>query len=328
MIRVSAASRLHFGLLSLPTEPLSARRFGGVGLMVQKPGLALSVRRASAWSAEGPLAERALAFAGRCCEAALVERAGPPAPHHIAVERAPPEHAGLGTGTQLGVAVAQALAESWGLSGRSTAELARWVGRGARSALGVHGFARGGFLVEAGKTPRQVLAPLVARCAFPGAWRVVLVLPRMGQGLHGIEEGQAFKHLAGRPPAPAATDRLCRLALLGMLPALMENDLPAFGEALFEFNRLVGEAFRPVQGGPYAHPRLEEMVTFVHRQGVHGVGQSSWGPALFAVAGDVAQAEDLARDLRQRFHLEAGEVLVSAAANEGASVTGTNASPP
>src|SRR5262249_25557204 len=109
VIRVSAASRLHFGLFTvghagtwagvdgLPSVP--ARAFGGVGLMARDPGVTVAVRAAPAWSAEGPLAERALAFARRCSAI----------PCHIVVERAAPEHAGLGTGTQLGLAVARAV---------------------------------------------------------------------------------------------------------------------------------------------------------------------------------------------------------------------------
>jgi beta-RFAP synthase len=334
MIRVRAASRLHFGLLSLPGAegPLTPadRHFGGVGLMVQEPRLCLAARPAAAWAAEGPLAGRALAFAERFCQARREEGRALPLPHHLVVEAAAPEHAGLGSGTQLGLAVARALAESCDADKPGAPDLARWVGRGARSALGAHGFARGGFLVEAGKTDGQALAPLVAQAAFPEAWRVVLVLPGGARGLHGPGECRAFERLADLRPDPARTAALCRLVLLGLLPALAERDLPAFGEALYEFNRRVGEAFRPVQGGVYAHPGSEEVVGFVRRQGVRGVGQSSWGPALFAVTADAGAGDALARQVGRHFGLGPDEVLVAAAANEGARVSrpAAGASPP
>ena len=108
-------------------------------------------------------------------------------------------------------------------------ELARHVDRGKRSALGIHGFARGGFLVEGGKGPNSGIAPLLTRADFPAEWRVVLVLPRGEAGCHGNAEEQAFLSLRS-----GATDVLCRFVLLGMLPALLEVDLPAFGEALYE----------------------------------------------------------------------------------------------
>ena len=57
MLRIRTASRLHFGLFVLPAEgevfrdrhekpALPARRFGGVGMMIESPGLVL--RRAGA----------------------------------------------------------------------------------------------------------------------------------------------------------------------------------------------------------------------------------------------------------------------------------------
>jgi beta-RFAP synthase len=330
MIRVRAPSRLHFGLLCLPTEDVPAkpheellphRHFGGVGLMVQDPGVHLTARPACAWSAVGPLAERALAFAEEFCHAVRKEGVRePPHPHHFVLEGMAPEHAGLGTGTQLGLAVARALTESCGLGSATATDLARWVSRGARSALGVHGFVQGGFLVEAGKTSKDALAPLVARLPFPEQWCIVLVLPKGSKGLHGVEENQAFQHLLTQRRAASCTDILCRLVLLGMLPALVERNVGGFGEALYEFNRRVGEAFRLVQGGTYAHPASEEVLSFIRRHDIPGVGQSSWGPALFAVTADLGQGVHLAARLRQQFSFSPTEVFVTAAANAPARV--------
>jgi beta-RFAP synthase len=339
MIRVRAASRLHLGLFSLSGdespwafwpnasgEPvLPARRFGGVGLMVESPALELTAERAPAWSAQGPLAERALAFAQQFARTLPTAR-----PQRLVVAHAPPEHAGLGSGTQLGLAVAQALAAAHDLD-LDAVELARRVGRGKRSALGVHGFARGGFLIEAGKRSGEGVAPLAVRWDFPEEWRVVLILPPWGQGLHGSAESAALQRLPTRAGSLERTDALCRLALLGMLPALAERDVAAFGEAVYDFNRRVGEAFRPVQGGTYAHPGTADVVAFVRQQRVPGVGQSSWGPAVFAVVDDAACADNLVRRLRERFGLGAGEVFATGAANDGAvTETGqsTSASPP
>jgi beta-RFAP synthase len=326
MIRVQAPSRLHFGLLSVaPAErwpdyrgapTLPARRFGSVGLMIAQPGVRVAVVPAAAWSAEGPLAERALGYARRTA-AALGEGTVPP--QRLIVEQCAPEHVGLGTGTQLGLAVARALCAASGQPDRDVLELARYTGRGRRSALGIHGFARGGFLVEAGQRGPDALAPLIARLDFPEPWRIVLVLLRGEQGLHGLAETQAFQQLQAPGAASAATDALCRLVLLGMLPAVVEGDLEGFGEALFDFNVRVGELFAPVQGGCYASPRLTEVVDFVRQLGVRGVGQSSWGPALFAVTADPERAADLAARLQRRFALTAGEVLCTAACNRGAS---------
>ena len=332
MVCVRTGSRLHFGLLNpggdLASEDVP-RRFGGVGLMVEKPGIQTIARASSSWSAEGPFAERALIFARRFAECTRLDQGGDDLPpHHLRIERAAPEHAGLGTGSQLALAVARALAISWGLQ-CDIGTLARRVGRGLRSALGAHGFEQGGLLVEAGKSSDDRLAPLVVRLPFPDLWRLVLVLPTVDDraaGLHGVSEVEAFARLAARPAAPNPTDALCRLVLLGLLPALVERDVDAFGEALHDFNAQVGEAFAPVQGGVYASPRIAELVAFVRREGVRGVGQSSWGPTVFAVVADDDRAEHLAARLRDRFAL-GDAVLVTRACNRGATIEGAGEQP-
>ncbi|MCS6850376.1 MAG: hypothetical protein NZ700_04315 [Gemmataceae bacterium] len=328
MIVVEAASRLHFGLLSLPPgEPGPGsgashrgvtRCFGGVGLMVREPGLRLVVQPSDAWRAAGPLAERMLAYARRVAAAAPPQAVRP---LQLTLERSAPEHAGLGTGTQLALAVAAALHAAWALPPLPLPEAARLLGRGQRSAIGLHGFAGGGLLVDGGHGPAGTFAPLLVRLEFPSTWRLVLALASADPGLHGTSETLAFQRLAQAPPVPARTDALCRLVLLGLLPAVVERDWAAFSEALQEFNARAGEMFAPVQGGPYASGRIAELVHFVRQQGIPGVGQSSWGPTVFAVAADEEQACDLVRRLRERFALEETALKVTGAANEGARLT-------
>jgi beta-ribofuranosylaminobenzene 5'-phosphate synthase len=328
MIRVRASSRLHFGLLSFPAGPrwtnhlaqetIPARRFGGVGLMVQKPGVHIAVRPSADWSAEGLLAERALTFARQFAQTWKETTATIVSPQHLILEKSAPEHGGLGTGTQLGLAIGQALAAVCGRPDLDSVALARLVGRGQRSALGIHGFAGGGFLVDGGKKDSEPIAPLVARVDFPESWRLVLVLPPGDQGIHGTQEHQVFERLHRQGMAQARTDTLCRLVLLGLLPALVEQDLLAFGEALFEFNALAGEVFASSQGGTYASPRIAELVTFLREQGVAGVGQSSWGPTVFAIAADPDQAEYLARRLRDWSAPTPLKIVLTPAANQGA----------
>ncbi|MFO0841006.1 MAG: hypothetical protein U0797_01225 [Gemmataceae bacterium] len=270
-------------------------------MMIDAPGLSLRVEPSNGWSAEGPLAERALEFAYRAVGLApAVRTAGinPAAhlpPRRIIVESAPREHVGLGVGTQLGLAVARGLAASWGIEA-SVPALAKSVGRGLRSALGVYGFEQGGVLVEAGKVNNE-LSPLVARLPFPEAWRVVFVVPSTATGRHGAEERAAFERLT----APlAATESLSRLVLLGMLPALAAGDLEEFGEAVHDFNARSGEMFAPAQGGIYGNTEVADLISWLRSQGVRGVGQSSWGPGVFAVVGDEDQGQCLAARVRTR----------------------------
>jgi beta-RFAP synthase len=215
----------------------------------------------------------------------------------------------------LALAVGRALQEAWAWQ-LNRQELTRRLGRGARSALGVHGFFEGGFLVEAGKLSRESLSPLVAHVPFPESWRIALAIPPGRLGLHGIEEREAFQRLRGI--SLEKTDTLCRLALLGMLPALAEQDWKAFGEALHDFNVLAGEAFAETQGGVYASEAVAELVGFIRHQGIAGVGQSSWGPAVFAISADPDQAKTIVRQIQEKFALEPSRVFTTSACNRGA----------
>jgi len=342
MITIRTNSRLHFGLLSLAPEGsswgtrsagaiLPARSFGGVGLMVEQPGMELTLAAADSWSASctqaGCLAERALSLAQdvaarfqraesistlkTCCHTRACG-----APCSIEIRRAVPEHVGLGTGTQLALAIGQGLARLWGLD-YDLATLARLTGRGQRSGLGAHGFARGGFLVETGKRPGDILAPLAIRLDFPEAWCVLLIIPHDRQGLHGSPERQAFESI-GHAASAASTDALCRLVLLGMVPALQALDADTFGEALYDFNQRVGEAFAAVQGGIYSSSWTARWVDWLRGQGVKGVGQSSWGPTVFAVLADPERAAWLARRLAEEKGGSEDRVITTKACNQGA----------
>jgi beta-RFAP synthase len=291
MTRVTAPSRLHFGLLSLPATGFErwpgldgapgwpVRQFGGVGLMVDRPGLAVRVEPASDWSAGGPLAERAVGFARRVVETLPANERRP---FRVVVEHAPAEHSGLGVGTQLGLSVAKAIGVEIGCSW-SSAELALRTGRGERSGVGVHGFERGGLIVEGGKLPGDALSPLVARLNFPSVWAVVLFTPAVGPAWHGGHEHQAFARLKAAGPSPAETEALCRLILTGLLPALASEDLETFGEAVYELNARAGDAFAAAQGGRYAGPAVAALIGRLRAAGIRGVGQSSWGPTVFAI---------------------------------------------
>ncbi len=215
--------------------------------------------------------------------------------------------------------MARALALAAGRPDLDAVALAQRTGRGLRSALGVHGFAQGGFLVEGGKRTELGIAPLLARLVFPETWRIVVAIPPVTPGRHGDSEREAFRDLLAQHVRADHDATLCRLVLLGMLPALIEQDLDAFGEALHDFNARVGEMFAPVQGGTYAGPRVTELVAFLRAQGIRGVAQSSWGPAVAAVAADAGQAEHLVRLVRRQFALDT-EVFVTRACNEGATV--------
>ncbi|HEY8506362.1 MAG TPA: hypothetical protein VIL46_17390 [Gemmataceae bacterium] len=322
MIRVAAASRLHFGLLGPPgagtPTGVPARHYGGAGLMVEAPGVRVRAGFADRWRAEGPLAGRALEFARKVAGSLPGAESRP---LEVVVEQCPPEHVGLGVGTSLGLAVARAVAVLGGRGDWGAAELARRAGRGKRSAVGVYGFEHGGFVAEAGKAPGEELSPLVGAYPFPEEWAIVLARPAAPPGPSGDVEEAAFAESGEPPDADAVRDRLCRLALAGLIPGVVARDFDGFSEALGEYNRLAGEWFRRFQRGTYASAAVASLVRWFVANGVRGTGQSSWGPTVFALLPDAGAAADTAARLRRDGSLPATVTEITRARNRGAEVS-------
>jgi beta-RFAP synthase len=212
----------------------------------------------------------------------------------VRVLEAIPPHAGLGSGTKLALAVTAALSA---LAGQAPdpAAMARTAGRGARSAVGLWTFALGGFVVEGGVRPGAARpAPLLTRHAMPDEWRCVLAIPAAEPGLSGGAEEAAFADMRPDPDRSAA---IAQIVLTALLPALVDGDLVEFGAALTRLQRLVGDAFAPVQGGTF-HPQAAPLVDALLRHGAAGAGQSSWGPAVYGIVGSEQEGHELARRLQ------------------------------
>jgi beta-ribofuranosylaminobenzene 5'-phosphate synthase len=315
-IRIRTPSRLHFGLLGWGA--LASRQFGGVGLMIEAPGIELIAELASSWSVEGPLAHRAEPLITRVRE--RMRQTGvilPPA--RIRIIRASREHVGLGVGTQLSLATARVILELADVTEPSVDELARLTARGYRSGIGLHGFLHGGLIVDGGRKRETEIPPLLARVPFPEHWSILIVQPPGPSGLHGPDEVRAFAEL--EPIAQDVTDRLCRLVLLEILPAVIERDLPAFGTALSELQARVGASFAPAQGGIYTSPTAAAIVEELKTLGFVGVGQSSWGPILYAFAEhNSSLIVELTNRLRKQFDLDESSLFWTRARNDGATL--------
>ncbi len=291
IVSVTAPARLHLGFLDLNGS--RGRRFGGVGMALDRPRIALSARRAASLKIAGPQAERAAGFA-----AALCNRYHLPQEFELDISADIPEHIGLGSGTQLGIAVGVALARLYRLD-VPVREIAAVTQRGQRSGIGAGAFESGGFLVDGGKGAGDEPPPIIARVDFPADWRIVLVLERASRGLHGEAETAAFRSLPEFPEALASG--LCRLMMMQALPALAECDFESFGSAIGELQRLTGDYFAPAQGGRFASPAVAEALAWIERQGIAGVGQSSWGPTGFAIVADEDRANTLLRAAQSRW---------------------------
>jgi beta-RFAP synthase len=290
-VAVSASARLHLGFIDMHGG--LGRRFGSLGLSVSDVATRLTVVRAVRSHAEGPGAERAL----RCAQTVL-QRLGIDEGVFVQMREAIPEHAGLGSGTQMALAVAAAVARLYGRD-LPASELATLTGRGLRSGIGIGVFNEGGFIVDGGRGPTTIVPPVVARLPFPDPWRIVLMFDSERQGVHGAREVQAFADLPEMSSRRAGD--LCRIVLVQMLPALAERDFEGFAGAVTSVQDAMSDLFGTAQGGRYTSPRVGEVLGWMRQRGVLGLGQSSWGPTGFAMFANELTANAALEEARQRW---------------------------
>jgi beta-ribofuranosylaminobenzene 5'-phosphate synthase len=310
-VTVETSARLHLGFLDLNGE--AGRKFGSLGLAVDAPVTRLTLARAETQHVEGPERERVAAHLAALREALALRQQ-----YDCWIEAAIPAHVGLGSGTQLALALAAAVRhlESLPLDTEKDASLLR---RGARSGIGAALFLRGGFVVDGGHGPGKSLPPLISALPFPEEWRVILVIDHGTTGVHGDAEREAFARLPLFPATSAA--EICHAVLMGVLPALVERNLDDFGSAIAEIQRRLGDYFAPAQGGArYTSAKVGAVMEAFERLGAKGIGQSSWGPTGFAFVDNEDDARRLVAHVKENTSQANLTMLVCKGINHGARI--------
>ncbi|HEY8084647.1 MAG TPA: beta-ribofuranosylaminobenzene 5'-phosphate synthase family protein [Methylophilaceae bacterium] len=291
-VSVKVTARLHLGFIDMHGG--LGRRFGSIGLALDSPSAEVMATARSDFTAEGEWAERVVQYAQD-----FAQKAGINGGAHFSVQGVIPRHAGLGSGTQMGLAVGSLLSALYGL-GLTVQQIAAITERGARSGIGIGAFEQGGLLVDGGRGADTVVPPILARMDFPAEWRVLLVMDDSLAGVHGAEEVAAFNMLPEFPAQHAA--RISHLTLMQLLPALAEQNLPAFGAAVTEIQHMIGDYFAPAQGGGrYASAAVAEAMQWLEQRGISCLGQSSWGPTAFAIFAKDADAQQFLHQMQQKY---------------------------
>lgn len=308
---VKTPARLHLGLIDMNGD--LGRMFGGLGVGINHPNVIVEAKTAGDLQITGKEVDMAKALVDRFSSAYHVQ---PNVYLHVAETIT--SHVGLGSGTQLSIAVAVALAKVLNVKA-SVPELAVAMGRAKRTSVGTSIFQWGGFVVDGGKNIKtQAYPPLLYRQPFPLEWRFVIAVPNQHKGLSNSEENHAFDKLAVMPSLDVA--QICRLTMLKLLPAIAEHDIECFGDALTKIQVLTGQHFAQAQGGVYSSPVAAECIEFLKSTGAYGVGQSSWGPALYAVVKQKQAKEVLSKVKAYLRRGVGGEAFIAKANNRGATI--------
>jgi beta-ribofuranosylaminobenzene 5'-phosphate synthase len=321
---VETPSRIHLGLIDLHGG--LGRVDGGIGISLEEPGILLEVRPCRETRASGgDEASRAVA---QRVSASVLRAIRAPGGVEITLRRVYPSHVGLGSGSQLALAVARGTCELFGRS-HPVRELALMAGRGGTSGIGTATFEQGGFLVDGGHSFGEAgekadfrpsaasagvrPAPIIARHDLPPAWQVVLATPRIPAGASGAREVDIFRSAC---PVPLEEVReTCHEVLMRMLPGVVDRDLELFARAV---NRIQDLGFKKVEHS-LQPPEIRLLMAEMLDAGAPCAGMSSFGPTVYAITDSGAPGVLRAAERFMEGH-GGGSAWISPPRNTGAGV--------
>ncbi len=238
-VETRAGGRIHFGLVDLTGA--TPRTFGGIGAILVDPGVRVRAELSSRWMIAGLSGDAVLT---RQILASLrsLQRVSGCSCAALSIEETLPRHHGLGSGTSTTLSSLFAANSICG-AGLSCDELVQLSGRGGASGTGVNGFWHGGWVVDCGQPSQATPRPSGSRLGrgpskmvqriSPPPWTLDVYVPPLGRRLSGPEEEAIFREAS----AGSRRDSLEALSILyhGLVPALLDQDLEAFGAFMAEF---------------------------------------------------------------------------------------------
>ncbi|MEK9139692.1 MAG: beta-ribofuranosylaminobenzene 5'-phosphate synthase family protein [Nitrospirota bacterium] len=284
-IIIKAYPRLHVGLVDLGDATL--RRYGGAGFMLNDFPVEISLAQGRHRLTGLQLLDRRgqaniLAVLGRIKERFPVRSA------RITIRLALPQHVGLGAKTAITLAILKGCELFSGIK-IGMSRLQHLSGRGGVSGVGIHGFFKGGFIVDAGHKVEydkgfapsssqncSEVPPIASRFRIPKSWRFALFLPR-GRRYSGVQELRFFRE--NTPVPKSEVNDTLALIHHGLAPAVFTDDIAMVRDVLREIHGL-GFKRRELEGQTGSVRRL---LTKIREIPECAGGMSSMGPLIYAV---------------------------------------------
>ncbi|KAA1259669.1 hypothetical protein LF1_22040 [Rubripirellula obstinata] len=274
-ITVTTGSRLHFGLLRTGSP------FGGLGVMIDQPQNVISIEPSDYWQCDRQHSDRVMPIARRLAEHLESDQLPD---CKLRIQQGLNSHCGLGSGTQLSLAVAEGLCRFANIEIPPLEIAIDIAERGKRSAVGVHGYFSGGLIYESpslqDQSSERSLNRLIQRIELPDSWRIAFLLPPLSdESISGEDEAECFARLGNEEAKQ--TNQLRQAIEEQIIPAARTSDFEMFCDAVTDYNQRSGKLFADVQGGSYNGEEVTTLIQTLQGLGLKGVGQSSWGPGVF-----------------------------------------------
>jgi len=248
--------------------------------------------------------------------------------YHFKIKKYFDEHLGIGSKTQLSLAIATAISKLEGLD-ISVDLLAKIVGRGGTSGIGWRGFETGGFILDGGHDfgdgkEKETFLPSSAspaspaltliRYPIPENWRFVEIIPNVKKGAHGTEEVSIFQKYA--PINREEVNEVSHQILMKILPGIIKNDLDCFGQGL---KRIQALGFKKIEID-LQDLIVKQIFEFLDREKVKAYGMSSFGPCVVTITDNEESAVILKKKCEEFIRDVGGTVLIAKPNNTGAEI--------
>jgi beta-ribofuranosylaminobenzene 5'-phosphate synthase len=326
---ITTPCRVHCTLIDLNGQ--LGRIDGGFGVALDRPSMVLeSSNGCSGLNLKGP--EDLLPVMQEIADRIITKYPDLQQDITLSLVESFPAHVGLGSKTQLALAMVTALLHAQDAPEETQMSYrAQLVERGGTSAIGCNAFERGGFILDGGHTfgsaaekesflpssaSRACVGPLLARFNVPKDWRFVLITPNVRPGAHDDEEVSIFQRFC---PVPLdEVQAVSHHILMQVLPGIACGDITSFGQGI---TAIQSYGFKKVEVSLQADV-VQQLIPFLVEQGASGAGMSSFGPTIYAVTDTERLAQNLAKAGEEFISEVGGTVSVTSANNSGAILRG------
>ncbi len=328
-IRITAPCRIHLSLID--ENGYTGRVDGGIGLMLDQPNVVLEVTNSApefAIECDRYYRESVHVInekASKIFKLFQISNKN----FHFHLKRYYPSHVGLGSKTQLSLAIGTAIAKLKDMK-IPVEEITKMVERGGTSGIGWRGFETGGFILDGGhdfgdgKEKEDFLpssaatlvkpALTISRYDIPENWRFVLVIPDVRPGANGDEEAEIFKKYT--PIPREEVNEVSHQILMKVLPGILKNDLKCFGEGLIRIQNI---GFKKIEIN-LQNQIVRDILKFFEDNGVKAYGMSSFGPSVIAITDSDLEAKKVKKAVETFIKDVGGHFYICKPNNTGAKI--------
>ncbi|MHA1678637.1 MAG: beta-ribofuranosylaminobenzene 5'-phosphate synthase [Promethearchaeota archaeon] len=329
-IRITTPCRIHLSLID--ENGYTGRVDGGIGLLLDRPNVVLEAsNNANEFKIEAHKYYRESIEvineqASKVFKAFNISNKN----FHFNLKRYYPSHVGLGSKTQLSLAIATSIVKLKQIENVSVEQLTRIVNRGGTSGIGWRGFEQGGFILDGGHDfgkgkEKETFLPSSAsrgtnpaltifRLPIPDFWRFVLIIPNVKKGAYGDEEISIFQKYA--PIDKKEVNEVSHQILMKILPGIIRKNLICFGEGL---KRIQNIGFKKIEI-ELQDPIVKQLLKFFEDYGVKAHGMSSFGPSVIGITESDEEAQDLLKSVKKQLKTIGGHFYICKPNNCGAKI--------